>query len=141
MERQIMADIAVGVILFIQALWDWRHKEILISVSLIGLGLGILWSVWNGSDYREVILALIPAILFFLLNIVSRGAVGMGDAIILVFLGFFYSLEEIVAMCSFAFLAASAVALYMLVVMQKKGKEEIPFIPFLWFGWLLKQMI
>lgn len=137
----MVGDILVGGLLFIQALWDWWHKEILISISLIGIGLGVLWRIWNGSEFQEVVLAIVPAILFSLFSICSQGAVGLGDAIILLILGFFYSLEEIVVMCSCAFFLAGVIALYMLVVMQKRGKEEIPFVPFLWFGWILERMM
>ena len=84
----------------------------------------------------EYIYAFIPGLICFLLGYWTKESIGYGDAGLLCALGMLYSFENIVFICMTAVVLAGITGLILLVVFHKNGKYEIPFVPFLWMGWL-----
>lgn len=134
-------SIMAGICLLIQGIWDIRTKEIPMWISLCFGGCSFLYSVCNQRDWMCIGLALIPGVICLLLGYVTRQAVGYGDGILLCALGMLYSVEELVHMCMIAIFAAGMVGLVLLVVFKKKGSYEIPFVPFLFIGWLFQYVV
>ncbi len=131
-------NLMAGICLLIQGVWDLRTKEIPTWVSL-GLGIcSFLYSVCSQRDWICMILALLPGAICLLIGYVTRQAVGYGDGILLCALGMLYSLEEVLDICIIASLIAGIVGLVLLVVFKKKGSYQIPFVPFLFLGWMLQ---
>lgn len=140
MSGQNIACILLGGILTLQALWDLKYREILISVSIIGALGGVVGMLLTERRIVEFLLALVPAGICFVFSKLSRGAIGLGDAIVLAVIAFYYPLERILFICMLAFSIAAVIALYLLVVVRKKGDYQIPFVPFLWMGWLVDML-
>ena len=128
--------IMAGVCLLIQGLWDIRTKEIPTWISL-GLGIcGLLYSLCCHREWMSLLLALIPGVICLILGGCTRQAVGYGDGILLCALAMLYTLEELLTFFTLAILLAGMAGLFLLVVFRKKGTYEIPFVPFLFAGWL-----
>jgi len=136
----ILSRVLMGMVLFIQSIWDLREKEIPTVVSLFGALGGFIISLWNGRGYKEMLLACIPGIILFLCARVTKEAVGYGDALLLTAMGMTYSTGEIGFICVIAFALASEVALILFAIFHKKGNYPIPFVPFLGIGWLVEFM-
>lgn len=130
-------DIVTGIYLLIQSVWDIRTKKIPLWISLCFGSCSLLYSICCNRECLEFILALIPGGICFLLGYWTREAIGYGDAILLCALGMLYSLEELLSICVIAVMLAGVAGLVLLVVFRKNGKYEIPFVPFLWIGWLI----
>lgn len=141
MDWQNISCAIVGGILTIQSLWDMKYREILISVSVIGIMGGVSGVILTKRDLIELLLAFVPAGISLIFSKLSRGALGLGDAIVLVMMAFYYSLERIISICILAFSIAAVIALYLLIVAHKRGDYQIPFVPFLWMGWLIDMLL
>lgn len=129
-------NIMAGVCLLIQGIWDIRTKEIPTWVSL-GFGIcGFLYSVCCYRNWSCFCLALIPGLLCLFIGFCTRQAVGYGDGILLCALAMLYTLEEILYIFIMAVCSAGIAGLFLLVIFRKNGKFEIPFVPFLFVGWL-----
>lgn len=129
-------DIMAGVCLLIQGVWDIRTKEIPLWVSLGLGGCSFLYSVCNQREWLCICFSLIPGMICLMLGYCTRQAVGYGDGILLCALGMLYPMEELLTICLVAIVFAGFVGLVLLVVFRKNGNYEIPFVPFLFLGWL-----
>ena len=141
MDWQNIGNIVLGCILSIQSLWDIKHREILISVSIMGVVAGLFVMIYTERDVVDFLFAFIPAGVCFIFSKLSHGALGLGDAIVLAVIAFYYSLEQILSICIWAFSIAAVIALYLLIVARKKGDYQIPFVPFLWMGWFIDMLL
>ena len=129
-------NLMAGVCLLIQGIWDVRTKEIPTCISL-GLGIcGFLYSVCCYRNWSCFCMALIPGIICLFLGFCTRQAVGYGDGILLCALAMLYKLEDLLYILMIAILFAGVIGLCLLVFLKKKGTYEIPFVPFLFVGWL-----
>jgi leader peptidase (prepilin peptidase)/N-methyltransferase len=81
-------------------------------------------------------MALIPGIICLFLGFCTRQAVGYGDGILLCALAMLYRLEDLLCILMIAILSAGITGLFFLIVLKKRGTYEIPFVPFLFVGWL-----
>lgn len=130
-------NIMAGVCLLIQGVWDIRTRQIPIWISAGFGACSFLYSICCQREWRSMCLALVPGFIFLVLAVISRQAVGYGDGLLLCSLGMLYSLEELIGICVIAMGFALLTALVLLGVFHKSGKYEIPFVPYLFLGWLL----
>lgn len=136
-----MREGVIGLMLCIQSYWDIRYKEIPSIVSAVGGILGVC--IWYQTDKSIVgmILSLIPGILCLLCGRISKEAIGYGDGIVICVLGMYYTLEELLVIGAVSISAAGIYGLVLLVLFHKDVRYEIPFVPFLLFGWFIRIMI
>lgn len=137
METVDVSAIIVLLILIIQTIWDVRHKEIPIAVTLVGIGLGVIMIFWNKRDILDVVSSLLLGGIFLLIARISKEAVGYGDGFLIFMMGLFYPLEFLLQVCGGAFVMAGGVALFLVIFFHKKGNYQIPFVPFLFFSNLI----
>lgn len=129
-------NIMAGICLLIQGIWDLRKKEIPTCISIGFGGVSLIYSIYGQRASEDIFLGVLPGILFLLIGLVTKQAVGYGDGILLCALGMYYALEDLLSICLIAMVFSVVVALILLVVFHKNGKYEIPFVPFLFLGWL-----
>ncbi len=135
------------VLLSVIFLYDLRHKIVPLAFSLLLFIVGIAFEVWksthiqsfyNGSYstlfYLDLFSGILIALPFFLINIFSKGkAVGMGDVIL--FLGVGYLLGFIYGISAFLLSVwiGALISLFLIYLLPKKfnKKSAIPFAPFI----------
>ena len=61
----------------------------------------------------------------------------MGDALVLLCLGAGYRWERVTAMLFGALCLAAVFSLVLLILKRADRKTELPFLPFLFFGWCI----
>jgi len=126
-----MKEVVLGIILGIQAGIDWKRKEIPLWLSLVGIAGGVVFCIQEQRVWTSILIASIPGVISLLFSRLTDEVIGYGDGILFLMLAFYLSLEEILSVGMVAFSIAGVVALVLLVVFHKKGKERIAFIPFL----------
>lgn len=134
----ILSRIIMGIVLGVQSVFDLRYKAIPTEVSGVGAIMGVVLSVIVGRNPKECLEAFIPGIACVLVCRVTRGALGMGDAILVLTMASVYSVSQIGYICVVAFFSSAIVALLLIVVFQKRKNYEMPFVPFLGIGWMLE---
>lgn len=134
-------DYIAGVYFLIEGIRDIRRKQIHPGICLCFGIFGLIGSIVQGRGGMSLFMAGLPGCICLMISLCSRQAIGYGDGIFLCGLGMIYTLEEMVFMCMIALFLAGTTGLVLLVVFQRNGKNEIPFVPFLFAGWILLQMI
>ena len=129
------------VMLIIQTVWDCRWMRIPIAVTAIGGGIGLVCSVMSHRMWIELLLALVPGVICLLLGYLTREAIGYGDGFLLCAMGCYVSLEQMVEILVIASLCGGLCALFLLVSKRKRGKDNLPFVPFLLIGAVVQSLI
>ncbi len=137
MEIEKIGFVLVGVILGIQSFWDVKDREILVRLSLLGALIGIIVDLLVKRSLLSVMFAILPGVTLLVLSRITREAIGYGDGILILVMGFFYRVNDVLSIILLAFVLAGLVGLFLLVILRKKGKYEIPFVPFLFVAWMV----
>ena len=126
-----MKELIFGIWIGIQGCIDYKYKEIPLWLSLLGGGIGVIFCIYEGREWTNILLACVPGILALVFSFFTQEVMGYGDGIVFVVMGIFMSVSQILSIGMIAFILAGVVALALLVVFRKRGNYQIPFIPFL----------
>ena len=115
---------------------DLKRKRISLCSLILFVILGII-PVWYGRlepFHLSRILGMIPGTVLAIVSKISGESIGMGDAVIIAWLGYMLGVFELLVILSLAgvicFVAAG-------VMYFRKKRGEIPFVPFLCVGYYL----
>ena len=115
---------------------DIRRKQISLSVTAFFGAAGLVMAVYRGQISWEVLISFAIGGIFLALGILTGGAVGMGDGWILLALGTVLTLKEYLTVLLTGMFCCAGWAVFLLMF-RRSGKEtEIPFVPFLFLGYL-----
>ena len=103
---------------------DIRRKEISGWSLLITAGIGLVLLAVDGC-WRVCLL----------LGWLTRESIGYGDGLVLLCMGGFMGISQLVRMWFAAITMAGLVAIFLLVVRHMQRKAELPFVPFLLMGY------
>lgn len=124
-------------ILAINSFRDVRVHEICPGITVVGGMIGlILTYVWGSGQILSFLASMLPGICLVLLSIVSRGAVGAGDGLILLALSGYLPAADIISIVSYG-VFLSAVYAGTLYVRGRDGRKAYAFVPFLLGGYVL----
>lgn len=122
----------------IMSVEDIRKKGIK-RLWLIGLGIvGLIFTIADAEVLCvSFLLRFVPGVVFVLLAWATREQIGMGDALLILVMGWYLNAIELVDVCLLAFFIAGLVALVLLVVIRKSKKFELPMVPFIFAGYVV----
>lgn len=130
--------VLAGLYLGINAWTDWKRKEIdlrytvafCVAASLIFFARR-QWPDWSG---------MIPGVCLWLISFWMGEKIGRGDGILTAALGCGVGLEQVMEVLINGFLLTGATGV-ILLISGRKGKEKIPFVPFLLCGFLIEEVL
>lgn len=134
----VIKEIVLLAGLGIMSVEDIRKKGIK-RLWLIGLGIvGLIFTVADAEVLCvSFLLRFVPGVVFVLLAWATREQIGMGDALLILVMGWYLNAIELVDVCLLAFFIAGLVALVLLVVIKKSKKFELPMVPFIFAGYVV----
>lgn len=137
-ERDIMKieEVCTMVFLAVNTGMDFRKKEISLYLTGIYACAGIIFSVLSQRELWDMLLPLAIGVLFLLFSFISKGALGSGDGWVLLALGLMMQTEDYINMICFSMIMAAGVSILLLTIFRKKGKTEIPFVPFIFLAYM-----
>ena len=120
---------------------DIQKKQIsLVSVGFF-MAVGILYECVVQNKNPDVFWGLLPGAVLLGVSKLSREALGMGDALLMLVLGIYLGLEAALDVLLLALFLADVWAGILIVVGKKGRNYAFPFVPFLLIGyvgrWLL----
>ncbi|MBQ2900481.1 MAG: prepilin peptidase [Agathobacter sp.] len=136
-----MKEIILGIWLGIQGVMDFKYKEIPLWFTLLGGVVGIVICVREERTVFEVLVSCLPGLVVIFFSWMTKEIIGFGDGIVLLVMGFYLSLSQVLSVGMFAVFIAGIVALILLTVFQKGGSYRIPFIPFLTLAYGIDYLI
>ena len=123
----------------INSIQDIRKKEIYFFVTVAVGVVGIIYSLANGVHLVSLAAAFVPALILVALSLLTKDHIGMGDAIIAFAIGCWCDLYYVAFVLLAALLFVSVFG--MICFMRGKHKTELPFVPFVFAGCLLKTLL
>ena len=141
--------VITAVLLAANSISDIRRKEILLVPTILTGAAGavrILLSTGSPADlfdetgrFWQLLITLLPGLFLAVISTASRGKLGMGDALVVCAAGTWAGAEPILSGLFLALLLVPAAAL--LLRIRKRRVKELPFIPFLCAGYLIRVIV
>jgi len=122
-------NLLTSIVLLLFGIEDLRSRKI----SLWFLGLTILVAgIYGVYQYGigHSTLGSIPGLLLFLLALLQKECIGMGDGLLAIAYGVLYGWRRVCVWLMFSFLLVAVVGVFVKVVTRKR-KVQLPFIPFM----------
>ena len=136
MEGMKVEQIFVLAFLGINSWKDIRKREVSLLATGIFAVIGIINALWHGTIFWEWIGAVGFGTALIALSVVSKGAVGMGDGLVLAALGTVLTFGELLGVFMMGLLCCSVWGIILLILPRTGRKTEIPFVPFLLLGYI-----
>ena len=136
-----MKEIVLGIWLVVQGGIDYKHKEIPLWISILGGVIGVFFCIIEKRSFSSVLSACILGVLMLGFSWLTKEVIGYGDGIILIVMGLYLTISQLISIGMMAFCVAGVVALLLLVLFKKNGSYRIPFIPFLAIAYGIQYLI
>lgn len=107
------------------------------TYNILVIVLGLLNIAFIKTHYLFLIMAVISFLLFFAINLLSRGALGMGDVKLSLGLGLFLDLAYFGKFLTYSFGAGAIIGLILILLKKKSKDDRIPFGPFMAIGFAI----
>lgn len=125
-------------VLAVNSVTDLRKQEILPWFTLLTGLAGALWQLlWKESSLWNLFFFMLPGLLLLCLSRATQGKIGLGDGWVVwtggIWLGFFPILQILMEALWLAFGAC------VLLWLTHRRKKELPFVPFLWGAFILRE--
>ena len=126
-------------ILTVNAVSDWRKREICLTPTAAACAGGIFWQIgWEKTAVFSLLLSLVPGFLLAGLAKMTENGIGMGDGIVMGAAGSWLGFYRSLGLLSSGLLLAAAVSVFLLI--RKSRRKDIPFIPFLAVAFLMERI-
>lgn len=135
-----IVPITTMVLLINVAFIDLKYYEIPDTYSALMLVLGIS-HVIKAHNWAYIIVGLISFVLFFVISMVSGGALGGGDIKLSLGLGMFFTLYKYTRFLIYTFGVGAVIALILMIFKKGDKKTKVPFAPFMAVGAILVFLI
>lgn len=131
--------ILTGVMLGISSLTDLKWRKVYKGTVAVYMILAILGHIAGSpGSLAEIISRVIPGIFFLTVSWISRQSLGYGDSLLLAVCGISLGLWPCIWVAFTAFFWAGIWALVLYRFRNENRRKEFPFVPFLFFGFVLQ---
>ena len=121
---------------------DLRTKKISMITVGIWAVIGTIVQLLNGDLMcANRLIAMVPGVLLYFFAKISEEKVGAGDACTIIVMGIYMDINELLIVGMFSITISGVVALLLIAIWKKKRDYEIPFIPFLFAGYLMERLM
>ncbi len=120
---------------------DLKERRISIWFTAIYGIVGLALRLGKGDNLLQIGLSLLPGIFFLGFAKISCQRVGYGDGLIMLAIGCYLPLSNMLYLCMLAIFAAGVVALILCVFFHKGKNYELPFVPFLLISFLFVRCV
>lgn len=129
-------------LLLLNGLWDWKKKEICVWSILLSIPVGIGLNLLKGfRSPGEMLWGVGTGAVIILLSLLTKGAVGFGDGLLLCVTGMLLGPAENLELMTLGALLCAAVLGTGLLFGKTGWKERFPFVPFLLLAQLIRLVI
>ncbi len=131
-----MRDYLTFAILLAGSVMDIRKKELPRGFLLLSALLCALLVLLGKPEWFELLLGLLPGVVMWIAGRLS-GCIGEADAVLVLCLGAMYGLSGSGEQLMYALLLAALAAIFLISLKHAKKRSTLPFVPFLFAGFLL----
>ena len=138
---QLLLLIPAGLLLGLQSVYDIRSREIPTWTIPLGTVFGMV--SWIGAFGGELghLLGVLVGVVALLFARISRQTMGYGDGLVLCNLGITLGLGACLRVLFVGFITGGVWALLLLIGKKANRKSRLPFVPFLFLGYLVEVIL
>ncbi|MGN0342202.1 MAG: prepilin peptidase [Roseburia sp.] len=133
----MIVSYALMAMLAVCSLEDIRHRQVnCIPVLMWGV-VGVVFHIlWHQQTVYSMAAGLLPGIILLVIALISGGAIGIGDGLVVIVMGIFLGgIRNLQVLCV-ALVLSAVISLGLLVMKKKNKRDSIPFIPCLLVAYL-----
>lgn len=134
---QILMKAILLIILLVCGIQDIKSKRISLWIIILGALLIVSGALISGRcSVFDRIGGLAVGACVLLISIATKGKIGLGDGLLLCVTGLTLGFWGNIELFGLALLLAAVLSIFLLVFRLADRKKSIPFVPFLFFGYL-----
>lgn len=115
---------------------DLKTKKVYQSLCIINYGVATVIKLFiNETDLPAIAGGLIVCGALLIISLVTKEAIGQGDVLILLALSGILNFKNTIEIFFMALFLCSFFSLAILLMRKVKGKDTVPFVPFLFVGY------
>ncbi len=122
-----MKDISIYILpiiyMGISAAEDLRSRTISLRISLVFAVIGFILGLHEGRELTSIMQALSIAVMILIISLLTRGAVGIGDAVIVGVCAMYLDAEELLLCVVSAWLMCAFTALFIIAASTMSGRR------------------
>ena len=131
----------ITIIFFLLAasIFDIKTKKIPIWLCVVFSILLLIESIYFGQTH-SLLLAIIPSLVLFAINIVSNNGIGKGDCLVILTLAFGMSIYDILNLILYSLFFTAICGIFCFIKNRNK-KQKIAFTPFIFLTFIFLMII
>ncbi len=115
----------------------WKRQVHLVVISIFGI-IGVILHFYNGKQTAlDMCGGMLIGIVLYIISLLSGGKIGKGDAYLVTSMGVYLGFWNNMTVLWMATIMAAAFGIILLLFLEKKKEESLPFVPFLLVSYLL----
>lgn len=131
-----IVHICLIIILGVICVFDIKRKKIPVYMLIVLAAAGIISNFTVGEfDIEKRIIAMLPGMILLIVSMVTKQQIGYGDGLIILIMGLYIDIDDILSIVLSSFLLSSIAAIILMTVFKKKKNFEMAFSPFLLIGY------
>ncbi|MBE5890435.1 MAG: hypothetical protein E7282_05625 [Lachnospiraceae bacterium] len=138
MKDSLWILIEVLPVMLINSIKDMKSKNIYLILTIVWGLVGLLLKIHAALQSDGFVLfdwcGISIGLLAIGISCITKGQIGIGDGLVMIGLSLYFDLGEMIMVVFVAGMLSAITALCLMTFFRKKGKKEIPFVPFLTFG-------
>lgn len=132
----IIKEMGILGILGLNAWLDIKKQQISLAAAGILAAAGFIWA-WHGNRLGfSYFLGVFTGFCVVGLGVLTRGEIGIGDGILVLALGMVLEWERLIVSLMLGILGCAIVSGILMFGLHKGRKTRIPFVPFLFLGYI-----
>ena len=124
------------VLLVLCSIIDIRKRQLPLVILEVGGGAAVVAQLLYGKDYFLFIGGIMIGLFFCAISKVTGEGLGYGDSLLILVLGMFLGLWEIIYLLVLSFLLAAGFAIVYMIMNRYRKRLAFPFVPFLMLGYM-----
>ncbi len=116
---------------------DFKTRTIPVFIPAAGFISGIILQIILGQSFLFQASGAAVGLLLLAISLLSRQALGMGDAFLFIMTGIFLGALKNLFLLLLSLTLAAIAGVTLLIKNRKKGRQSLPFSPFIFTGYIL----
>lgn len=132
----IAYKIVLLILLTYSSYTDIKNKSVMMIPVYACFFIGVMSLIFPTKEGAISLIGVIPGTVLLLIGMATEGAIGDGDAYIVMIIGIFLGMKESILILLIGSFAAAVYGLFAICHKKKDKNETIPFVPFILTGYL-----
>ncbi len=137
---KIIIQVIWGIFLLIGGVYDWKKRYISHYLLIIGCIVAFI-SICVVQEGKAHIMGVLIGSIFIIISKLTDQALGYGDSIICVLIGIGLGANVLIECCTIGFFICSIICLIGVRLKKISRKSEVPFLPFLFCGYIMRLVL